>query len=126
MYGLNGVEIYLKIVLEVTADGRKQAKCIRIPEPNADFEFSGIVGLGVHQWGEQLNGWRPAINHRPGLNARLYWQPGIFGPKTRRHIERFIAHKYFEGLVNSDAILREAISSQLAGAGWYFGNITLK
>ena len=121
----NLVDIYIKITLQRTDSGRKQAKFVQILGPEANFDFS-MQGVGCNQWGATVNGWTTAINHRDALRAYLYWQPSVFGPKTREHIRRFIISRYLPGLVDDDAILRDKISSQLPGTGWYFGGIKLK
>ncbi len=115
---ISPIEVYIKIMLDVTEGGRKQVRCIRQAGPVSGFEYSGIQGFSVHQWGETVNGWTPTTNHVHILRAHLYWQPDVFGPKTRLAVQHKLSH-WIKGLIDGDSVLRTTILTQLPGTGWY-------
>jgi hypothetical protein len=47
---INPIEVYIKLMLDMTDEGRKQVRCIRQAGPVPGFDYSGIQSFGVHQW----------------------------------------------------------------------------
>jgi len=111
------ISVHIQIDLETLDDGHQRAKCTRLESPPAQGYETTHVMLHANRFGES----QPTV----ALGAFLYWKPDTLNEQAQSKVERQIP-KYLEGLLKADEALRQAVSAQLGGDGWYVGSLLLK
>ena len=113
--------LYIQIDIETFENGRRRAKCTRLPSPPSDERTMSVHLFGVHCWGDTVNNWTPTINHTHVIEAHLFWQPEYFAQKQITDTVEHRLQRYIKSLINNDDDLRTTIQKRLKGTGWYFG-----
>ncbi len=120
----NVVRLYLQVAIKTTPNGKKQARFTPLPDPLVGYSTSE-VSLTAHQYGQEINGFLPAINHIEFIRVILYWTGDFPTEKVYRAVEDKVWF-HIKDFVLNDHKFRARVFDTLIGTGWYFENEQIK